>query len=254
MKTKKSALLLLLLLACERQRSSSGMITLELLDPGAQPGRNLAYVGAPPPATAQLTVEMFTGKDGDRRSLWRGPATIRYQVSPEKDGFDLAAQGATIALPADTSPAERQAIEPLVAQFGKVSLDVNVEGKGLSVVVAESPMRTMPSLPELLNLMIVPLPYGTVGVGARWAVESKEAIGKSRVVTRRDYQLLELTATGARLSVTGTISSGPTPTVTMSGSVTIALADALPREAQLTLVETIQPGLTTEVVVSLRSP
>ncbi|HVK86918.1 MAG TPA: hypothetical protein VM513_22520 [Kofleriaceae bacterium] len=212
-----------------------------IASPGAEPRQTVAYAMNGPRASARISLETGTARDGEIDDDGLGfTAKLEWSRTTSDAGraiYSFRARDVVSNRRLDMSEDERKVVETIDKALASVVGQARVTRSGDLELVQLAGMSTLPSWLGILHEVIVPLPSSPVGVGARWHTKQQLTADGSTVIDERDYEVLEIDGDTLRVLVVGRATTKGNPKAEMAidtrGEAVIDLADPLPRSATL---------------------
>jgi hypothetical protein len=239
--------------------------TVELVDAGAEPRRQLGFATRAPARELLLSTGLLRREKGEQEDpmivarlelAWRG-------VEPEGERRRYLFEITGVRQGPDAWPAtEQDSFEARVeSSIEKMFLSVRGQAEGTARGIEQlSRTRGMKSLqPEpaaLLELFAVPLPAEAVGVGARWAASHRHDASAPKgpgmrtllkpgreqewVTTERSYRVRALEGDRLELELEGHRAVDGVERTRWQGELELDLADPLARRGHIELTELLE--------------
>ena len=202
---------------------ADGVPTVVVSETGAEPRSTLRYdLSAMQPQTMVMTMDISMTMDGMMGNQTQVMPRLRMTMPMSE--VQMAGENLTVnytlggmealereGVMPQLVPMMQQALSEIGTMSGSLTLDhrgalvdstFNMDGADPAVAAQ------MQSMQDSMQQMTVPLPEEPVGVGAQWTVDTEVQASGMTVSQRATYQLTEVTATGAAMSVTLTQTAG----------------------------------------------
>jgi hypothetical protein len=228
--------------ACSASEPELSKETITLLEAGRAPHRAVTYR----PTRAHTTKgavrdSMHFTVDWKLLSARDGKAKYRFQITEAgmaPPAGELANMGAEEA-------AVQQQVFAMVRKLGKGVVVGDAQGR-VGAAHDSAIAHVSPSIPDLAELMVVPLPTEPIGVGARWRVQGARW---ADAVVDLEYEARELSAEGVTVTLQGGSEQDAMRTA-LTGEIAARFDDLVPQRGTLTTVirvPGIEPEITTEM-------
>lgn len=211
-----------------------------LVEPGSEPRRALAYAMSADrrDAKVSLTVGALSPDPGSFAAiaLTATVAWTRGERASDRVRYDFRIRDLAPRRDPTMGDDEWKIVRTIYDAFERVTGRARVNAAGAVELVQTGGKPTLPSWLGLLHLAIVPLPDAPVGAGARWRTrQSITTQDGTRGDETREYELLSIDGEQFVVRMSGQVVFADV-TATLSGDVTVKLADALPASAKLQYV------------------
>lgn len=215
-----------------------------LLDAGTEPRLLLEYA----PATGPRRVDLDLERDDRPYSFvvdWvsEGASSLRWSFEVREARFAV--------LPGDDEEDLRR-MEAIVKHYEGQRAHAAVLDSSRPELPDPGDIHGMPSVGDLLDVLVVPLPPAPIGPGARWIVTRARARGDMQSVESRTYEVEAIDGPRVSIAVHGEARlTRSTPLrrgqgghiegrLLIRGTAVIQLDDVLPQSATVTLLESMR--------------